>query len=257
MNKPTTVDDLFDLFAAKEISFNEVLNQSGKSNAEEVKEELQLHLLAAGAVKRYAIQQQVAEIHKMYAPAKVQEIASNPAPVKILPAAGAGKWMMRIAASVALLIGLYTTQYVVFFSPDKMYKSTFSEYYVNTERSTSSVTENEISAAFRKGDFGKVVSLYANNKEVSAREKFLTGYSHIQLNNFSEAEMLFSEILQTNQQNGINYFQDEAEYYLAMVQLKLGKTENARILLEKIHANKEHTFYESVSNWMIFRMKFY
>jgi len=257
MNEPTNTDDLFDLFASKEISFEEVLKQSGKSDSHEINEELQLHLATARAIRKYAIQQQVADIHKMYAPAKVEVVPASITPVQSLFGNSPVKWIMRIAASVTLLIGLYTTQYVVFFSPDKMYSSTFREYYGSTERSTDAVAESEISAAFRKEDYKGVVMLFNSIANTSNREKFLTGYAQLQLNNLSEAEILFTEILLFNQQQGISYFQDEAEYYLAMVQLKLGKTESALSLMKKIHASKEHTYNESVSSWMIFRMKWY
>lgn len=257
MNKPTTIDDLFDLFAAKEISHEEFLNKAGKSNSEEINEQLALHVAAAKAIQRFAIQQQVADIHKMYAPEKLQVPHTSIAAVKTLPGTSPAKWIMRIAASVALLIGLYATQYVAFYSPEKMYESTFREYYVNTERSNLENTENEIAAAFRNGDYNRVVTLYNSNSGISNREKFLAGYSQLQLNNFSSAETLFLEIIQANKQQGQRYFQDEAEYYLAMVQLKLGNTDSAVRLMQEIHDNKEHTFNESVSSWMILRAKWY
>jgi tetratricopeptide (TPR) repeat protein len=257
MNKPTTNDDLFDLFAANEISFAEIVNIAGTGNSEEVKEQLALHLAASKAVRRFAIQQQVAGVHKMYAPEKVQEPLAPIAPLRSLPGISPVQWFMRIAASVTLLIGLYATQYVVFYSPNKMYDSTFREYYVNTERSTTALTESEISSAFRNGDYKRVVSLYNSNTAISNREKFLAGYSQLQLNNFNSAESLFQEIIQLNKQQGSSYFQDEAEYYLAMVQLKLGNTDSALKLMKVIHENKEHTFNESVSNWMILRAKWY
>ena len=258
MNNPTTIDDLFDLFAAKQISFEEIMHESGQSNADDVNEQLQIHLLATKAIRKHAIYQQVTDIHKMFAPEKTIETPARViTPVKSLPGASPVKWMMRIAASVTLLIGLYATQYVVFFSPDKMYETNFHEYYVNTERSVATNAENEFAAAFRKEDYGSVILLYSNLESVGNREKFLAGYSYLQLSNFSAAETILGEILQANQEQGVSYFQDEAEYYLAMAQLKQGKTESARILMQKIHDNKEHTYNESVSSWMLLRMKWY
>ncbi len=256
MNNPTTIDDLFDLFAARQISFEEIMKHAGKSSEEEVNEQLLLHLAATKAIRRYAIHQQVADIHKMYAPEKAAPSVSA-APVKSLHSTSPVKWMMRIAASVTLLIGLYAAQNVMFMSPDKMYESNFQDYYINTERSTPAVTETEISAAFRAQDYKQVIALYDNQKETGNREKFLAGYAHMQLNNYTEAGSLFSSIIEANQQKGDTYFQDEAEYYLAMALLKSGNTEGARNLFQKIHDTREHTFHESVSSWMLFRMKWF
>lgn len=258
MNKPAKMDDLFDLFDSKEISYEQLLNQFGNVNAEELNEQLQLHLAAKRAIRKYGIMQQVAGVHKNYATTSSQKTAGNKiAPVKNMVPPNAVKWMMRIAASVTLLIGLYVAQYVAFYSPDKMYNNTFREYYMNTERSAPVATENDMVAAFRKGEYNQVIGMYGKVAQQGNREKFLAGYAYLQVNNYGAAEALFNEIMTTNQSKGSTYFQDEAEYYLAMARLKQGNTSGALELMEKIHASKEHTFHESVTNWMIFRMKWY
>jgi hypothetical protein len=233
MNKPYNMEDYFDSFASKEISFEELLSHNKNLNVQELNEQLQLHLAAKRAIRKYAVLQQVNEIHKNYASvAEHQSVQELMAPVRSISARKAIKWTMRIAASVTLLIGLYVAQYVAFYTPEKMYENNFSEYSLNNERGASETAVNEMAEAFRKKEFSRVVNLYSQ--------------AGTKTNN---------EIISTNLQMGSGYFQDEAEYYLAMALLKQDKKEEAKELLEKIHSNKEHTFNESVSSWMLFRLK--
>lgn len=258
MNKPAKMDDLFDLFDSKDISFEQLQHQLGDVNAEELNEQLQLHQAAKRAIRKYGIMQQVAGIHKNYALVNSPEASvKTNAPVINMAPRNAVKWIMRIAASVTLLFGLYVAQYFAFYSPDKMYNNTFREYYLNTERSAGVATENDMVNAFRKGEYKQVIGMYGKGAQHGNREMFLAGYAYLQENDYGAAEGLFNEIITNNLSQGSAYFQDEAEYYLAMARLKQGNTEGALELMKKIHASREHTFHESVTNWMIFRMKWY
>jgi hypothetical protein len=250
MNKPYNMEDHFDSFASKEISFEELLSHNKNMNVQELNEQLQLHLAAKRAIRKYAV------MHKNYASVgELHSVQELMAPVRSISARKAIQWTMRIAASVALLIGLYVAQYVVFYTPEKMYKNNFSEYSLNNERGASETAVNEMVEAFRKKDYSRVINLYSLPGGKTNREKFLAGYSQLELNDAAAATLLFNDIISTNRQMGTGYFQDEAEYYLAMALLKQNKKEEAHELLDKIYANKEHTFNESVSSWMLFRLK--
>lgn len=258
MNKPVIMDDLLDLFDSNEISFEQLKGRMGNVPADELNEQIHIHLAAKRAIRKYGIIQQVASVHREYVrPIAQDEPVKSIAPVKNINSGKAVKWMMRIAASVTLLIGLYVAQYFVFYTPEKMYDNSFREYNLNTERGGEAESANEMVSAFREGNYKQVIGLYGNDLYNGNREKFLAGYAYLQENNFSAAENLFSQIIANNQKQGSAFYQDEAEYYLAMARLKLGNTEGALELMKKIHSSKEHTFHESVTDWMIFRTKWY
>lgn len=252
MNNQPIFDELLDSLVKKEISFEELLLQSGNDNYEEVYEQAQLHTLAAETIKNYAIWMQVSDVHKEFL-AENKFGAKETKVVKMEPQ----KWMMRVAASVALLIGLYFTQENLRVNPDRMYKSTFQEYYINTERSIGIIQQNELVESFRKGNYAQVAKQYGLTAGNSVQETFLSGYSNLVTGNYSEAEELFRKIIADNHKKGTAIYLDEAEFYLALTQLKQDKVKDAYQLMNQIYSNKEHTYNDAVSRWMLFRMKWF
>lgn len=258
MNNAGEMNDLFDLFDSKQISFEQLLSLSGNTNAEELHEQIHLHRAAKRAIRKYAIMQQVAGIHHEYSHTGSKSAAGqHPTPVKMIQSHSVLKWTMRIAASVTLLIGLYAAQYFAFYSPEKMYAGNFREYNVNTERSEAVIADNEMVTAFRNEDYKKVIGLYGKFPATGNKEKFLAGYSYLEVDNYAAAEGLFRDIINGNKVKGSSYFQDEAEYYLAMAKLKQGDAKGALELMNKIYKSEEHTYHELVTGWMIFRLKWY
>jgi tetratricopeptide (TPR) repeat protein len=258
MNNNTSFDDLLDLWVTRKINLDELAMQGGRTLTD-AREQAELHLVATHAIQNYAIASQVSAVHNRYAGGRRVHTIASPVlpPDEKVVSINRSKWFMRIAASVALIAGLYFAQENIFVNPDRLYNSYFQEYHVNTERSLGIENKTTLVQLFREGKFDRVIQTFGGLSSPSNREIFLTGYAYLIGGNFKEAEQLFSAIISNNKVNTEELYQDEAEYYLALTYLKMGTTEKAYEMMKIIKEDKGHTFNETVSNWTLFRMKWF
>ncbi len=253
MNNSILYDDLLDLWLDKKISLKELSVQSGK-NITEIEQETEQHLVAVKAIEYASIRQQLSSVHTRYTNLNLPNV--QPAETKIIPI-NRSKWIARIAASVAVFMGLYVAQDALFVSPEKMYQSHFQEYYMNVERSTEVAVSSSTIDAFNVHNFEEVIRTYGNLTNPTNGESFLAGYANLKTGRSAEAENLFKTIMAKNLADKTNLYQDEAEYYLALTYLKMGNTKEAYGLMQKIKDDTYHTFNESISNWDMLRLKWF
>jgi tetratricopeptide (TPR) repeat protein len=252
MNNRTSFDELLDLWLKNKISFDELAALSGKPLAE-VKQEAEMHKLASEAIEKYAIREKVSDVHSRYLAARKAKTQVTPPVVPI----NRNKWMMRVAASVALLTGLYITSENMLLNSERIYKAHFQDYYVNVERSMEGTRRYKIDEYFREGNYNGIIKAYQQLPQRSNKEMFLAGYAYLKEEEYTEASRLFNMILNSNDGDGELLFKDEAEYYLAMTYLKLREVDKAYQLLTKIKEDRAHTFNENVDNWTLTKMKWF
>jgi tetratricopeptide (TPR) repeat protein len=94
-----------------------------------------------------------------------------------------------------------------------------------------------------------VINQFNGLRMKNNKSYFLAGMADMELKNQAAAVPLFEQIIANNRQSGENYFQDEAEYYLAMAYLGSNAPAKAIVLLRKIKGDKDH-LYNRVVNEM-------
>ena len=65
----------------------------------------------------------------------------------------------------------------------------------------------------------------------------------------------FREVLEKNAQSSVKYFQEDAEYYLAIALIKSGEYAQAREMLETISGNANHKYHEMVNSYYLWKLK--
>ena len=149
------------------------------------------------------------------------------------------------AASVILIISggaalyKYTTTDAI-----GVYSKYYPSYSLNTSRSAG--TEEAIDQAYTHKNWAEVVALCNTSKEKNNKHYFLAGMADLELKKYDDAIAKFQHIIAANALSGGDYFQDEAEFYLAMSWLGRGDANEAVPLLEKIKANKSHLYHDVV-----------
>ena len=76
-----------------------------------------------------------------------------------------------------------------------------------------------------------------NNKSI-----FLIGIAYMEVKQYGNAIQSFTNILNNNSQTGDDYFNDDAEYYLALSYLANKQVPEAIELIKKIKADKTHLY---------------
>jgi len=152
--------------------------------------------------------------------------------------------MMRVAACAVLVAGGACIFKYVRLSSSSLYSEYYTSYELNTSRGSAS--QDAIEKAYTAKNWSEVLALFSPGKDRSNKTDFLAGLADLELKKFDDAIAHFEQIIASNTHSGGDYFEDEAEYYLAISWLAKDKVNEAMPILEKIRANKDHLYHDKV-----------
>ena len=152
--------------------------------------------------------------------------------------------MMRAAAVILVVIAGGAIFKYVRLSSSSLYSEYYASYELNTSRGAAG--QDAIDQAFTARNWTEVLSLSADAKNSSNKSEFLAGMADLELKKFDDAIAHFEQVIASNTHSGQDYFEDEAEYYLAITWLAKRKVNEAMPILEKIRANKSHLYHDKV-----------
>lgn len=248
--KNNTPDSLLDQWLKGDLTMEQLYEKAAPLTKEEVTEQAQLHLATVNALKHAATIQKVRHIQKEFL--AEQEAANKPVvPIKL----NNNKWLLRIAATLLLLGTLYVLQSNIFVSSNTLYNNFFEDYYLTNERSREVADNGSIIELFRNGAYQGVIKTFDKLETSSNREKFLAGYAQLKSGNTGAAIGLFQKIIESNTLDSSKLYQDEAEYYLGLAYLQKGDKKEAYQMLNSIHQNKDHSYFNAVEKLPLYKLR--
>jgi len=146
----------------------------------------------------------------------------------------------RVAACLFLLIGTVAVYKYSTVNSVGTYQEYYQSFELNTTR--SSVNQDAVEQAYRAKDWKQVMTLSSTQEPKTNKTTFLAAMATMELKDYGAAIKLFNQIIAANAKSGDNYFQDEAEYYLALAYLANNEAANALPLLKKIRNDKNHLY---------------
>lgn len=199
--------------------------------------------IAVDAVRDAALHEQVMAIRKAW---MAQVSAGADVKFSRTPVRTISRNVMKIAACILVMAaGAAAYKYATTNSAG-IYREYASSYELTISRGAT-VTD-PIDQAYDNKNWAKVIALFNNTKEKTTRSFFLAGIADLQLQHYSAADGEFRQVMAENMRSGSDYFQDEAEYYLAMSLLAQNRADQAMPLLQKIKADPYHLYHQKVAS---------
>jgi hypothetical protein len=150
---------------------------------------------------------------------------------------------LQIAAILMLVVVSAGIIKVANTRPEGVFDNNYSAYQLSVTRGAD--VSNALEQAYRSGNWAAVYNTFAATHTKTQKDYFLTAMAHMQQKEYYEAISLLKALMQYNQ-TGEPYFEDEAEYYLAMNYLATGQSAAAVELLDKIKADPRHLYHSKV-----------
>lgn len=160
--------------------------------------------------------------------------ASRPAVRRLISPA------MQIAAVFILVIACAVLIKFSNTRPEAVFEKNYTAYELSITRGADA--SDALERAYREKNWPAVYSAFQATHTKTQKEYFLTAMAHMEQKDYYEAISLLKTLIQYNSTRE-PYFQDEAEYYLAMNYLATGQTAPAIVLINKIKADPNHIFY--------------
>jgi tetratricopeptide (TPR) repeat protein len=175
---------------------------------------------------------------------------SDAAPIAEAPQGGAiVRSISRVAlraAVVILVLGASSALYkYTLTSSTGMYSAYYNGYDLNTSRGAA-VAQDEMEAAYKAKNWSGVDDAFRKKKVKDNKSYFLEGMADMEAKKYDEAIGMFQQVMAANNLSGSDYFEDEAEFYLAMAWLARNDVKEAMPLLDKIRADKTHLYHDVV-----------
>jgi tetratricopeptide (TPR) repeat protein len=192
--------------------------------------------MAVEAVELSAIREQVMAIRRSVSAEPAAEVPVSGSIMRRMYKTG-----LRIAAVLILLMGVSIFYKYNTVSNTSVYRQYFTDYNLNTSRGASH--PDAMDEAYRSQNWSGVIAAFNQSSEKTNKSYFLAGVADMKMQKFADAVAHFENILATNARSGGTYFQDEAEYYLALAYLMNKETAKGVSLLNKIGADTSQTYY--------------
>lgn len=231
-----------DKWADKEISLEALEAALQYPQAATLEAMTKEHLQARQAIESFAIAREVRSVHTAFVQQYRHQRQAKTFRIKTLSTT-----IMRVAATIVVLLGVFTLGNIWLTDTNALYRQLDEPYYIANERSSSRPAEaDSIIIAFQAKDYAQVAQLFDQLEQPGSRELFFAGYAALQLNNTDTAIALLEQLRAYNQLTNTYFYQDDAEYYLALSYLKAGNLDEAYHLLTAIQHNPEHTYQSSI-----------
>lgn len=254
MNDNLTIQQLLDDVLLQKVDRTSAEKSMAALGIEDPALEIDVHFVAAKAVQRHNIIQQVQFVHQRYTHASsttLQETKkATVRPMRPIT------FILRVAAAAILIMGLFIGYEYTNTNSNQIYSSVYQSYEVNTSRSiVEEIPTHKMLEQFSNKDYAGVINTYKTLAVTNNREKFLTANAYHETKEYKAAINLLQQILLYNQQSNSQFYNDEAQFYLGLSYLKMNDIKNTLKYFEPIAADADHTFNNRFDKWTLIKLK--
>lgn len=255
MNDNLHIENILDDLIGNKVSRSEAIDLLAKENVSDARVEIDLHLCAVNAIRRYNTLLQVQSIHNNFIATRNNDKSKEKSSKIVAGKFSPFKWIVTIAASALLIISSWFFYQFSNTDSTTLYGEIYQPYSINTDRGMGEIRTHRMVEEFKQKNYAAVIKIFESFSATNNREKFLAGYAYHEIGNYKQSIVNFEEILSYNQKTGTRLYNDEAEFYSGLTYLKLNDNSSASKIFESIAKNPNHTFYERISKWTITRLR--
>jgi tetratricopeptide (TPR) repeat protein len=245
MNENSTHTELLIQYLDGELQ-GEDLNKVRKIIEENAsaREELENLRLAKEASKIYGMKTRIGSLHAEM----MQELKTPQTGItrKIF------QYSLRIAAVIIVLFSLSELYQYITATPEKLFSENYRAFDLHQTRGSSTTSLEDL---YEKGDMADLIQEYNQLKSPQAKDCFLAGDAYLNTHRPDMAIEAYTRMEQINKTNNTHFFEEDAEYFLALGYLANNEPKKALPLFEKIHADPGHPYHMAVSTWFIIKVK--
>jgi tetratricopeptide (TPR) repeat protein len=157
------------------------------------------------------------------------------------------------AASFLFMFGSCALYLYINANPKTLFSKNYHRYERLVLRGASD--RSPLKEAYSNGNMDSVIWDFKNLNSPIPEEYLLAGIAYLEKNQPDKAIETFQLLIQTNLNSKADYFEDDAEYYLALAYLDNKESGKALPLFEKINADPENRYYEDVSKLLLLNVR--
>lgn len=219
-----------------------------------LKAELENYEISREAIRNYGLRNELKSIRRTMLQEEVtnEDIAKPEA--KTIPM---WKYGLRVAATILLILASFLAVQVATLSGENLYEDKAFPYELTTSRNGNEVIDSQnqaIQQSYASGNYQESIRQYESLSDPSITTTFIAGNAYLQLDQPEKAITAFQEVLNINEQQDIDLFKDDAEYYLALSHLRAGNYDQALAKFQEIKSS-DSNYKQYVGNYFLTKLK--
>jgi tetratricopeptide (TPR) repeat protein len=160
---------------------------------------------------------------------------------------------LRIAFAFSMLLVFFALYLYITVTPEKLFSKNFHPYELHTMRGVSN--SSALKEAYKNGKMDSVIWEFNSLTAAQPEEYLLAGIAYLEKNQPEKAIETFKTMIQKNENSKTDFFEQDAEYYLAMSYLDNHEPGKAMPIFERINADSENPYNSNVSEWFLLNVK--
>ena len=161
--------------------------------------------------------------------------------------------IMYFAAGLTLLLGISAVYLYQRATPQKLFSEYYRPYELHILRGAAN--SSSVKDAYASGTMDSVIMKFSASRSPVPEDYLLAGIAYLEKNQPSKAIEIFKQLMQKNADDKSDFFEEDAEYYLAMGYLSNQEPEKAMPIFEKIQSDLENPYNSNVSEWFMLNIK--
>src|SRR4029077_4715620 len=148
---------------------------------------------------------------------------------------------------------LFAMYNYVTLTPKKIFRENYQPYELHVMRGSSD--NSPLKEAYKNGNMDSVIWEFNSLNAPQPEEYLLAGIAFLEKNQPEKAIETFKAMIQKNENSKTDFFEQDAEYYLAMSYLGNHEPLKAMPIFERINADSENPYNSNVSEWFLLNVK--
>jgi tetratricopeptide (TPR) repeat protein len=248
MNNNFTTTELLIQYLDGELDETQAVGIKDKIEHDEiVREELNNLRTAKDAVVAYGIKNRVGLIHK-----EMMDELKTDTPAKEGVVRSILLYSLRIAAILVLAAGSFFAYQYFSATPEKLFSENLATFNIHETRGGS---PSALKDAYQENNMPAVIDQFKLLQQPEAEDYFLVGNAFLNTRQPLKAIDAFVAMQQKNKTGNTHFYEEDAEYYLAMSYLDAREVDKALPLLKKINADPNHPYHQQVSAWLLSKVQ--
>jgi tetratricopeptide (TPR) repeat protein len=159
----------------------------------------------------------------------------------------------RAVTVLMVSLGLFVFYHFITVSAKKIFSENYQPYELRVMRG---LTDSSIlKDAYKNGNMDSVIWEFNSLNSPQPEEYLLAGIAFLENKQPAKAIETFKTMIQKNTISKTDYFESDAEYYLAMSYLDNQEPDKAMPIFEKIQADTDHPYNTNVSEWFLLNVQ--
>jgi hypothetical protein len=202
------------------------------------------------AVKHQGIATKVSKLHTEMMRELTQPIENKPQATRLVKMFTSP---LRIAAAVTVFLFAATLFEYVTISSQNVFSSQYIQYELPNTRGDAAADIR--TTYYLEKRYNLYITAFEKLTNPASNDIFMAGISYLELGQSKKAQNQFLS-LQTPGNDKISLLQQEdIDYYLALAYLRNNQPSQAYPLFQKIYENKNHSYHNKVSRWLLIKLK--